>query len=167
MKVNKTTDLNRLNKTIEKNNELLEKLISILEPKEITMIRDGVQVAANDAIMVGAIELASNYKDLMDHDNAQIEVIQDNVFLTDRYGCTHQINTKTKNPNSKYIDRISYLTEKNELEIKFKKNKTYRYSSDDSEVFSNLIDAFLSSDRVDQDFHPLIRNNNSISYRRV
>lgn len=170
--------LERLNQNIEKLNSNLEKLLNqgqtagsnqIQSLMGMPMVEMPAEVALNSPEILSMLANAyQNNADIMVHENAKLQVMPNGgVYINDAQGTIHQINTtKSVNPDSSYIQRISFLPETNTLQVKFKRGTVYNYQNNGltQRDWAELVSHFMQSEDISRDFHPMIKNNSQVSY---
>lgn len=192
-----TKELEKLNKNLELLNNNFSKLFDLMKgqssenetlhqiAKKVSLVNDTLVLDKNDEYecelnedelfsgdnaLIGMISTAyNNAKDIISHDKAKVKINTRGVFVSDINGDFHQVNAKSIQPESSYIQRVSYLEGRKTLQVKFAKGTIYNYSPKNmsEKDWATTISCFMNSRDVSVDFHNYIRNNKRLNYEQV
>jgi hypothetical protein len=143
---------------LQENNKLLKEISA-----KLSTSTQSSSLPMGDIIMALGKQYIEN-PEIIANENAQAYVSNDNLFIVSPSGRIN-VNLSEKNDKSSFIEKM--YVRNNVLYVNFKSNKTYKYTSKNKELFSEVVDALMSASRVSKPFINLIRNNPEFSYAQV
>lgn len=143
---------------LQENNKLLKEISAKLSNSS-----QSSSLPMGDIIMALGKQYIEN-PEIIANENAQAYVSNDNLFIVSPSGRIN-VNLSEKNDKSSFIEKM--YVRNNVLYVNFKSNKTYKYTSKNKELFSEVVDELMSASRVSKPFINLVRNNPEFAYAQV
>ena len=127
------------------------------------------EILGNPELLQQLTNLYRDYGDLVTHEKAQVLISDKGTYINDAQGNEHRVNIQTINPDSSYIQRVSYLPcstkyPQGALEVKFKDRNGrrgaiwhYTPTKNCSDWYEHNVCGLMESDYVSQDYHRFIK----------